>query len=241
MSRIAPTIIIASALLSAGVAHAKQTPEQKCQKGRCEAAAKYAACQQKAMGKFYGGGEYEKFRNAIGKCTTKYTATWPKLQKKAAGTGATCDTARFADNGDGTVTDWLTGLQWEQKTDDATIHDKDNVYSWTATPPFTAANGTAFTSFLAPLNGGGCFAGQCDWRLPTVAELQTILLAPYPCTTSPCVDEGLFGPTVAIGYWSATANADLPGFAWVVNFNDGDVVNINKDGADYVRAVRSGP
>jgi hypothetical protein len=61
MSRIALTIIIASALLSAGVAHAKQTPEQKCQKGRYDAAAKYAACQQKAMGAFYGVGKVDKF------------------------------------------------------------------------------------------------------------------------------------------------------------------------------------
>jgi hypothetical protein len=37
---------------------------------------------------------------------------------------------RFVDNGDGTVTDTRTGLMWEQKTDDGSIHDKDNVYTW---------------------------------------------------------------------------------------------------------------
>jgi len=52
-----------------------------------------------------------------------------------------------------------------EKTDDATVHDKDNVYSWSAGGAGgTAADGTAFTTFLASPNSGGCFAGQCDWR-----------------------------------------------------------------------------
>jgi hypothetical protein len=111
------------------------------------------------------------------------------------------------------VTDRLTGLQWEQKTDDASVHDKDNFHSWSTIPP--AADGTAFTSFLTTLNGG-CFAGQCDWRLPTLLELQTILLEPYPCTTSPCIDQAVFGPTAVNGYWSATTNASGSPSAWLV-------------------------
>jgi hypothetical protein len=168
---------------------------------------------------------------------------WPKLQAKASGTGSTCDNPRFNDNGDGTVTDRLTGLQWEQKTDDATVHDKDNTYTWSSGGAGnTAADGTAFMTFLAALNSGGCFAGQCDWRLPTVAELQTILLAPYPCgTSSPCVDP-IFGPTVALygWYWSATTNAPNPNIAWIVHFYDGSVNYFDKGLAEYARAVRAG-
>jgi len=89
----------AALLVGAGTAHAKQTPEQKCLKGRYDDAAKYAACQQKAMGALYGGGKYDKFRKTVGKCTVKYTATWSKLQKRATGTGAYCDNPRFADYG----------------------------------------------------------------------------------------------------------------------------------------------
>ena len=36
---------------------------------------------------------------------------------------------RFIDNGDLTVTDTLTGLQWEQKTTDASVHNAVAVYS----------------------------------------------------------------------------------------------------------------
>jgi len=81
---------------------------------------------------------------------------------------------RYGDNGDGTVTDYDTGLQWEQKTDDASVHDKDNTYAWSdGGGGFTQPDGAAFKVFLGTLNNGtssegsatsGCFAGHCDWR-----------------------------------------------------------------------------
>ena len=37
----------------------------------------------------------------------------------------------YVDNGDGTITDTSTGLMWEKLSDDTSIHDKDNVYTWT--------------------------------------------------------------------------------------------------------------
>jgi len=45
-------------VLAASVASVAGTPEQMCQKGRYGAAAKYAQCQHRAMGKFFGGGDY---------------------------------------------------------------------------------------------------------------------------------------------------------------------------------------
>lgn len=243
LSRLVLVALVAGALLvSASATHAKQTPEQTCQKGRYEAAARYAVCQQKAMGAYYGGGKIEKFQEAVGKCTVKYTATWPKLQKKAIGTGVACAAARFVED-ETTVTDNLTGLQWEKKQnmddsqDFTDPHDADNYYSWSANG--SAENGTAFTNFLLTLNSGGCFAGQCGWRLPTFYELQTILKAPYPCATSPCIDP-IFGPTVAGDYWTATTFATYTVGAWVVLFSNGVVFTGDKRAINHVRAVRAG-
>jgi uncharacterized delta-60 repeat protein len=158
----------------------------------------------------------------------------------------------YVPNGDGTVSDVCTGLQWEQKTtaygsgaNFADPHDVDNQYTWSASPP--AANGAAYTQFLATLNTTPCFAGHCDWRLPTLAELQTILLVPNnPCGAHPCLDP-IFGATAAspnpslVFYWSDTTLVGSPNDAWFVNFYDGGAGSITKTFNNYVRAVRSIP
>ena len=156
---------------------------------------------------------------------------------------------RFVDNGDGTVCDHQTGLMWEQKNgaDDGDAedltnpHDVDNNYIWTSTG--TAPDGKAFTDFLARLNGDIAssnpseqLGGYSDWRLPTSAELQTIL----DCSSGiPCIDP-IFGPTAAFFYWSSTSNASFPAFAWLANFDNGDVGQSNKFDDRRVRAVRGG-
>jgi hypothetical protein len=136
------------------------------------------------------------------------------------------------------------------------VHDFRKAYSWSA--GFSAPDGTAFTGKLATLNGGatgvgncasadgvtqsGGFAGHCDWRLPTIAELQTIvdLSAPGCGGGSPCIDETVFGPTAAFIYWSSTTDSVIPGLAWDVFFNSGFVFNDPKVVPLHVRAVRGG-
>jgi len=242
--RRAPVMLAVIATLGmAAASYAGPTAGEQCKAGRYKAAAQYSACEQKVLAKLYGGSA-ALFEERALKCRDKYRATWAKLQAKASGTGSPCDTPRFTDNGDGTVTDHLTVLQWEKKTNDATVHDKDNSYSWTdaGDASLTDADGTAYTSFLATLNGGGCFAEQCDWRLPTLLELQTIL--PHPCGSSPCID-AIFGPMAASFHWSSTTSSDDPEVAWAVVFDntiEGGWLSayVGKDYSLQVRAVRGG-
>jgi hypothetical protein len=255
MPRIIPTLAaralpnFALATLVAGVClvpratYAAGTPEQTCQKGRYSVGAQYSACQQKVLAKFFTGDDlpkdYDKLNVAASKCRVKYTDAWPKLQAKAP--GSTCDGPRFTNNGT-TVTDKLTGLQWEKKQfldnapNLADPHDADNPYSWSTTG--SPADGTGFTTFLPALNSGGCFAGQCDWRLPTIYELQTILSEAYPCTTFPCIDP-VFGPSPGYSL-SATTRADSPFKVWFVYFSDGFPKDNPKITPLYMRAVRGG-
>ena len=183
----------------------------------------------------------------------------------------TSECIRFVDNLDGTLTDSLTGLMWEIKSNDGSVHDVDNTYTWNTggtvipEPGEGTPNGTVFTDFLDVLNncvsndGGrtvrGGFAGYCDWRLSTPAELRTILQAQFPdCASSPCVDPAFntgctAGCTVTSCsctapsfHWSSVSSADEPfGYAnWSANFGEGSVSLVPKGFAYYARAVRGG-
>jgi hypothetical protein len=120
--------------------------------------------------------------------------------------------ARFVDNGDGTVTDNQTGLMWEQKTD----ANANDFYSWTYSdgPP----SGNLFTVFLGTMTcaasrDGTCgFAGHIDWRIPTIAELRSIV----DCTKPNCLDP-IFGPIPTDGFqltWSSTTVVQIESTQW---------------------------
>jgi hypothetical protein len=145
----------------------------------------------------------------------------------------------YTDNADGTITDHNTGLMWEKKGDDGTIHDKDNSYTW--------AN--AFTVHVAGLNAGAGFAGYTDWRLPNVKELQSIVNyehvnpAVSPAFNNSCAASCTVltcSCTVAYNYWSSSSYAYNPPTAWYVNFFVGNVNDDFKNFSAYVRAVRGG-
>lgn len=143
----------------------------------------------------------------------------------------------FTDNGDGTITDQATGLTWEKLSDDGSIHDKDNTYTW--------AN--AFAK-VATLNST-VFAGHSDWRVPNLRELESLVDA---STFNPATYSA-FSPGCAVFctvlscsctasslYWSSTTLAAVPSEAWSVGFNVGNVSFNVKSSALYARAVRGG-
>lgn|GEM_PF-3041535 len=157
---------------------------------------------------------------------------------------------RFVDNGNGTLTDNKTGLMWEKKSPAGTgdVHDVNKGYSWSAAPPYTDPTGSLYTSFLQALNNNStadaastCFANYCDWRIPTIAELQSILSVPWPnCTARPCIDAA-FGPTQTNNmYWASTTqlNNSNVAFAWGVDFFRGQAAINPRQFPGYARAVR---
>lgn len=217
------------------------TPEQSCRKARLDASAKYLACQYRTFAKVYSTSYFPDWDESIGRCTMDYQATWAKLQATPSLAGTSCTQPRLVDNGDGTVTDNLTGLVWEQKTDDGGIHDKDRFFAFSSGPPWKD-DGTIFTTFLPALNDGS-FGGSRGWRLPSVAELVTLLLAPYPCEVGGACIDPVFGP--ASMYWYVTANSPpppaQPDEQWFVGPYSAEVSYYYiKGSALPVRAVRGG-
>jgi hypothetical protein len=134
-------------------------------------------------------------------------------------------------------------LVWEVKTDDGSIHDKDNKYTWYDSNPKTnggkagtPGNGTDTEDFIRELNESR-FGGYVDWRLPNKGELQKIILSKQPY-----IDKQYFVNNMSAFYWSSTIYAISIGYAWGVNFGYGYGYGYNqdKDSSYYVRAVREG-
>ena len=148
---------------------------------------------------------------------------------------------RFIDHGDQTVTDTLTGLMWEKKVAGGNwgntclteLHGVGSACTWDQ----------AMDDWLDLLNGWcdscagkGGFAGYTDWRLPTVAELLTIL----DTSRVPAINPA-FGETEAREYLTASSDDAGPPAAVAVNFYNGGAIEVSKSYPTRVRAVRGGP
>ena len=137
---------------------------------------------------------------------------------------------RFTDNGNGTVTDNLTGLVW--------LKDAN------CTPVFGQKNWATALSDANNLAAGYCGltdgSSPGDWRLPNVRELSSL------------TDFSQYGPALPGGhpftgvqssfYWSSTTVAAQThwDYAWGVDMSHGEVYGHPKDDAYYVWPVRGG-
>lgn len=141
--------------------------------------------------------------------------------------------ASYRDNGDGTITDLITGLTWEKLSDDGTIHGRDGAYTFDE----------ALTIKLAALNAGGGFAGHTDWRLPNRRELESLVDSGRTesaigaafddnCSSGCSVLE--CSCALPEAYWTSTAYQPDGSRRWVVDFLRGFVVP-NSGGTARVR------
>lgn len=138
---------------------------------------------------------------------------------------------RYRDNGDGTVTDVQTSLQWMrfslgQEWIGGTCVGEARTYTWQEA--FDAA---------AILNRQGGYAGYHSWRVPAKEELQTLISG-----KSPTIDRTAFPDTPSGWYWSSSSVVSSLGYAWCGGVGYGYVSAFNKaDSYPRVRLVRGGP
>ena len=121
--------------------------------------------------------------------STSYTAT------TGEDNDYTTNTQSFTDNGDGTITDNVTNLIWQQVDDDTTRN-------WVTAD--TYCTGLALSSL--------------SWRLPKIRELSRIVNFEI---SGPAIDSANFTGTDNAAYWTSTTNALNPSNAWTVDFISG--------------------
>ena len=124
-------------------------------------------------------------------------------------------TARFLDNGDGTVLDQLTDLTWEK-----------------------AINSTALTWEDAILYCEGLnLSGNSDWRLPNIKEIRSLS---DETKVQPSVNNTSFTGVTITKYWSSTSLPNQTTKAWYLDNNFGITTYDVKTATHSVWAVRGG-
>lgn len=137
--------------------------------------------------------------------------------------------AAFTDNNDGTITDTVTGLTWDQ-------------CSWGLSGAGCAAGAASLHTWTQALGvavaaNGASHKGRNDWRLPSKNELESLVkIDAY----APAIDTTAFPGTMSDLYWSSTNFASNPADAWFVFFYDGSTDAYVKSSTYYVRLVRGG-
>jgi hypothetical protein len=141
--------------------------------------------------------------------------------------------AGFTDNGNGTVTDNLTGLIWLKNAN----------YNSTGGGTGTATWADAL-SFCNSLQAGQCGltdgSSAGDWRLPNINELRSLF---DPSRPAPYLPDGApFTGVQSSYYWSSTTYANGTSDAWIIHLNLGHLNHGDKQPLpfSYVWPVRGG-
>ena len=157
------------------------------------------------------------------------------------------------------VRDNVTGLIWEVKTDDDSLHDKDDTYNWYNTDSETNGGSVGYAdddgdichgydsadsatfcnteAFVARVNSAG-LCGAHDWRLPNAAESHSLTIHD---TNADNIDTAYFPNTETSGnYWSdSPADTYTADKAWQAVFRGGGSLSYTEKGVEnHARLVR---
>lgn len=128
-------------------------------------------------------------------------------------TGAPWPNPRFTNNGNGTVTDNLTGLIWQQAASATTMN-------WTNAIHYANTN---------------TLAGQTDWRIPNINELRSL----YDCAAANLSLALSHFSGIQTGfYFSSTTDTAQTTQAYGLYSSGGDITQNSKANSNYVIIVR---
>ena len=149
----------------------------------------------------------------------------------------------YATNPWSCVSDSVTGLVWEVKTDDEGLQDRDWTYSWYNSGGSCVDELSCDTEqYVAAVNAAG-LCGFSNWRLPTPVELMSLLVfnpVPFAELTfplPPSIDLNFFPNTLRADYWTSVSTATVSSVHVV--FFGGNTDSNAKAGSHSVRLVRS--
>lgn len=147
------------------------------------------------------------------------------------------------------VEDTHTGLVWEVKSYAPGLRNRNNLYSWYQPHEEQGTVGVAdgghcgggiecdSYAFVQALNSER-LCGYHDWRLPTRAEMLTIVERKNDGDIGG-FNRDFFPQGPASWYWTATTNEEHPDYAWYLLFRNGIALCDKKGRSKHLRLVRS--
>jgi hypothetical protein len=172
----------------------------------------------------------------IGVPKTGETTSYGEGSDGALQKGVAWPTPRFTDNGNGTVTDNMTGLIWLQNANCTEyaggVAKDDGLIDWWSALKWSnnIANGACGLT-------DGSTAG--DWRLPSLNEFKSLIDVSKLAPPSLPVDHP-FSNVQSSFYWSSTSCAPVTTNAFVFDMSYGYLVPYYKAWDSYVWPVRGG-
>lgn len=159
----------------------------------------------------------------------------------------------------GCTRDNITGLVWELKTSDGGLRHGNHTYRWYdpdpgnnggqpgstggatcgGTLPDNACNTLAYVQAVNALSGDARLCGASDWRLPSSAELQSLVDSQQ--TVFPSVDHAWLPGVPANHVWTGQTYPAPPNSARTVDFRLGTALTQMKTVATRIVLVRGGP
>lgn len=142
-----------------------------------------------------------------------------------------------------------TGLVWEVKRFDGGLRDNEHTYSW------LLSDAQSDNRPVGVRDGGQCRFSRCDaagyikeinnrglcgskqWRLPTFAELETLLDRDF---YDPVINQRVFIHTQPGRYMTSTATASNSPLIMYIDFFNGASFGGRRDLGYYIRLVSSG-
>lgn len=138
------------------------------------------------------------------------------------------------------IKDNVTGLLWENKTNNGSLHDKNRSFSFynqAFNPKGEYGTDTDVSGFINTVNNE-VLCGLTNWRLPSNEELQGIANYGFPLP-GPAIDQNFFSNTTNTAFWTSSPfPRDING-AWILYFDDGRVFDDyrNREGGSSARLV----
>ncbi|HXN31757.1 MAG TPA: DUF1566 domain-containing protein [Polyangiaceae bacterium] len=160
---------------------------------------------------------------AAGRCGAVDWALWPMPNGTDDVSNGAPNPNTYSDNLDGTVSDQVTHLMWQQRVPATGGAGDDGNLTW--------AEAKAYCATLAA-------AGHDDWRLPTQIELVSLVDYSNLGAGQPPIDSAVFPDTPAAAFWSSTTHASAETEAWTVYMDVGFTYAYDMSALGRVRCVR---